>query len=294
MIVIRGVIPDDDVREDFVQTCLDVIKVRRDDRREDPGQLCHFGYTCGSRNTPGIQLAANCVKRTPAQTTKLNNQAQGMAGIGWNILRSRIPQLILDDYDDTVKRVGCPRMDMGKTGDETFAYAVGGKSLTFNTSGNLQLPPPSGLCSINYSRFTHREQNGNNWFIALTCRAPDDPELGGNFYNASYGIMMQAATNTVSAWNPSDYHGTTLYEMVEGPERRAGYEVRPDGGQNIGFSFEVSKGLSFATRNAVVKKRRDAGVKKVGRKRRARWTSDTEEDSDEDYVPSKSRKRLRL
>lgn len=46
---------------------------------------------------------------------------------------------------------------------------------------------------------------------------------------------------------PSDYHGTTLYEMLEGPEKRAGFEVRPDGGINTGFSFEVSKMI----RNAV-------------------------------------------
>lgn len=59
--------------------------------------------------------------------------------------------------------------------------------------------------------------------------------------------MCAAASNTVTSWMPSNYHGTTLYDMLEGPEKRMGYEVRPDGGINTGFSFVVSKMI----RNAV-------------------------------------------
>ncbi|OTA96533.1 hypothetical protein M434DRAFT_40062, partial [Hypoxylon sp. CO27-5] len=62
---------------------------------------------------------------------------------------------------------------------------------------NLQIPPPSGLCSMNYARHTHSEMNGNKWTIACNLHAPSDSSKGGNFYLASYGIMVVAASNTL-------------------------------------------------------------------------------------------------
>ncbi|KAK8091891.1 hypothetical protein PG997_002252 [Apiospora hydei] len=243
MVVLRNFFPDEAMREAFTEICLDVV----DRRREDPGQLCHFGYTCGSRHQPGLRLTT-CNKRlnTPARQAyerRLNYKAQGMASLGWNMLKSRLPDEIIQDYEDAIANSGAPRMDMMRE-EKNFSFEFNGKSVTFD---DLDLAPPSELCSINYSRFTHKENNGNRFFIACATQAPADPTKGGNFYNASYGIMLKAATNTVTSWMPKDYHGTTLYEMVEGPEKRAGYEVRPDGGINTGFSFEVSKMI----RNAV-------------------------------------------
>ncbi|KAI1856529.1 hypothetical protein JX265_011488 [Neoarthrinium moseri] len=290
MVILRNFFPDDDLRMDFVSICREIIKYRRDDRREDPGQLVHFGYTCGSRHQPGMQLAKNCRKISPKNHRALNNASQGMAGIGWNMLRGRLPQEIIDDYNDTIEAIGCARMDMGKTGDDTFAYNIGGELVTFNEHGDLQLPPPSGLSAVNYARFTHKENNGNKWFVAVTCIAASDSSIGGNFYNASYGIMMEAADNTVSAFQPSDYHGTTLYEIVLDPWPRDGYEQRPDGGENIGFSFEVSKGLRNAKKREWERqeyRKRHRPQRGGPRKRRSLYVSDVEPDhgSDDDYMP---------
>ncbi|KAK8848764.1 hypothetical protein PGQ11_015244 [Apiospora arundinis] len=259
MVVLRDFFPDEDMREAFTKICLEVVDRRRNDRREDPGQLCHFGYTCGSRHQPELRLAT-CNKRlnTPARVEherQLNYRAQGMAGLGWNMLKSRLPDEIIQDYEDVIRRVGAPRMDMQRK-EKNFSFPFHGKSVTFE---GLDLPPPSGVCAINYSRFTHKENNGNRFFIACTTEAPADPTKGGNFYNASYGIMLKAATNTVTSWRPTDYHGTTLYEMVEGPKKRlgrarAGHEIRPDGGINTGFSFEVSKMIRNAVKQALKRK----------------------------------------
>ncbi|KAK8076331.1 hypothetical protein PG994_003603 [Apiospora phragmitis] len=254
MVVLRDFFPDEAMRKAFTQVCLEVVERRRDDRREDLGQLCHFGYTCGSRHQPGLRLAT-CNKRlnTPARQEherRLNYRAQGMAGLGWNILKSRLPDEIIQDYEDAIANAGAPRMDMMRT-EKNFSFPFDGKMVTFD---DLDLPPPSGLCSINHSRFTHKGNNGNKFFIACTTEAPADPSKGGNFFNASYGIMLKAATNTVTSWLPSDYHGTTLYEMIEGPEKRAGYEIRPDGGINTGFSFEVSKMIRNAVKQGVKRK----------------------------------------
>ncbi|KAK8015794.1 hypothetical protein PG991_008682 [Apiospora marii] len=240
MIVIRNFFPDEAMREAFTKVCLEVVERRRDDRREDPGQLCHFGYTCGSRHQPALRIAT-CNKRlnTPARREyerRLNYQAQGMASLGWNMLKSRLPDEIIQDYENAIADSGAPRMDMERA-DKNFSFPFHGKSVTFN---DLDLAPPSGLCSINYSRFTHKENNGNRFFIACTTMArPTRPRAATS--------TMRPASNTVTSWMPSDYHGTTLYEMLEGPEKRMGYEVRPDGGINTGFSFEVSKMI----RNAV-------------------------------------------
>lgn len=57
---------------------------------------------------------------------------------------------------------------------------------------------------------------------------------------------MEPTTNTVSAWHPTDYHGTTLYEMAEGPDDRPGYEMRLDGEMNTGVIFEISRAIKSA------------------------------------------------
>ncbi|KAI1504255.1 hypothetical protein F5X99DRAFT_406324 [Biscogniauxia marginata] len=250
LVVIRNFIPDERLRKNMVELCKEIIRNRRDDRREDPGMLVHFGYTCGSRHDPQIQLAASSLRLNTAakqiNEKQLNDRAQGMAGLAWNMMKSRLPPEIIADYNDTIFDNDFPRMDMGRE-DESFTFRVGGKDVTFE---GLELPPPSGIAAINYARHTHRETNGNDWVLACTCHAPDDPTKGGNFYLASYGIMMQPASNTVSAWHPKDYHGTTLYEMREGKERRAGYEIRQDGAFNAGLVLELSRALKNARKNS--------------------------------------------
>ncbi|KAI0836884.1 hypothetical protein F5Y06DRAFT_304959 [Hypoxylon sp. FL0890] len=254
LVVLRNFIPSEELRKTMVDTCREIIKYRRDDRRDDPGMLVHFGYTCGSRHTPQIQLAA-CrgkldTKKKQEREDNLNCKAQGMAGVMWNLMKSRLPPETIADYNDTIRKNEFPRMDMMRD-DKTFTFKVGGEDVTFETGENgLELPPPSGLSAINYARYTHKEVNGNNWIIACTCNAPEDPTKGGNFYLASYGIMMLPASNTVSAWHPGDHHGTTLYEMMEGKERRAGFEVRPDGGFNTGLVFEISRALKGARKRS--------------------------------------------
>ncbi|KAI0481029.1 hypothetical protein GGR56DRAFT_688446 [Xylariaceae sp. FL0804] len=250
LVVLRDFMPDETLRGTMVDLCKEIIRHRRNDRREDPGMLVHFGYTCGSRHCPQLQMAARSTRLdTVAKQTherELNDRAQGMAGLVWNMLRSRLPAEIIADYNDLIRDIDLPRMDMGRD-DETFTFEVGGKKVTFR---GLEMPPPSGLSAINYARHTHKENNANNWVVALTANAPDDPSKGGNFCLASYGIMMQPASNTVSAWHPSDHHGTTLYEMEEGPERRTGYEVRPDRGFNTGMVFELSRAIRNARKNS--------------------------------------------
>ncbi|RYO90205.1 hypothetical protein DL762_002814 [Monosporascus cannonballus] len=152
----------------------------------------------------------------------LNLKARGMAGLLWNMTRSRLPPEIIAEYNDLIEEYDLPRMDMMRDGD-TFSFKIDRKKVTFR---DLELPPPSGLSAINYARYTHKETNGNNWIVACTCKALRTPDKGGIFYLASYGIMM------------------------EGPEKRTGYEVPPDGEINTGMVFEVSKAIKNARYNS--------------------------------------------
>ncbi|KAI1344330.1 hypothetical protein F5Y15DRAFT_109626 [Xylariaceae sp. FL0016] len=269
LVILRNVVPDDDVRMTMIDLCKEIIKNRRDDRREDPGQLVHFGYTCGSRHAPQIQMAASSLRLDTAKKQenekKLNVRAQGMAGLVWNMMKSRLPPEIIANYNDLINNHDIPRMDMGRD-DEALQFSIGGEDVTFE---GLEMPPPSGLSAINYARHTHKETNGNDWILAFTANAPEDPTKGGNFYLASYGIMLEPASNTVSAWHPGDYHGTSLYEMQGGPEKRAGYEVRTDGGFNTGMVFELSRALKNARKNStwLDERRRAKGGKAVSMKK---------------------------
>ena len=231
----------------------------------------NFGYTCGSRHAPQIQLATPCVRlgseKNRERERKLNVKAQGMAGVLWNMMRSRMPPQIINAYNDMIDDHDLPRMDMMRN-DDTFSFRVGGKAVTFR---DLELPPPSAMSAINYARYTHREYNGNNWVVAFTSSAPKSPARGGNFYLASYGIMMEPATNTVSAWHPTDYHGTTLYEMSEEPGKRPGHEARLDGEMNTGVIFEVSRAIKNARlrSNWLDERNRPMPVKLIRRVHRA-------------------------
>ncbi|KAI1371867.1 hypothetical protein F4677DRAFT_456929 [Hypoxylon crocopeplum] len=236
----------------ITDTCIDISRRRTFEREDDPGHLAHFGYTCGSWAHPQLQLAEPFPKlysqAEKVAGKRLNNRSLGMAGLVWNMLRSRLPEEIISDFNDTTTRYGLPRMDMMKGYDTSIAFTVKGEDVILSTgpASGLELPPLSGLVAFNYGRYTHNEVNCNNWVIGYTTHAPEDPKNGGNFYLAQYGVLVLAASNTVFTWHPTDYHGTTLFEMKPalGDEICAG--VRVDGDFNIGFIFEMSKRLRTA------------------------------------------------
>ena len=47
------------------------------------------------------------------------------------------------------------------------------------------------------------------WTTAWTLAS----EMGGHFYLSQYGVRVEGASNTVVAWNPADWHGTSLHHI---------------------------------------------------------------------------------
>lgn len=63
------------------------------------------------------------------------------------------------------------------------------------------------------SRYIHHEMNQPHKFaIALTVLRTFTDYQGGHFYNSEYGIRVMGGTDTLCAWDPSHYHGTSLQD----------------------------------------------------------------------------------
>jgi hypothetical protein len=62
-------------------------------------------------------------------------------------------------------------------------------------------------------RFVHREQGQpHKYSISWTVERTLANDQGGHFYNCDYGIRIQGGDDTVVAWDPSHFHGTSLQD----------------------------------------------------------------------------------
>ncbi|KAI0848795.1 hypothetical protein F5Y00DRAFT_270007 [Daldinia vernicosa] len=248
LVVLRDFIPDEDLRNIMMRVCREIVKTRLDDEREDPKLRCDFGYTCCSQQDPEIRLAASCIKLNTEEEIELDDTAQGVAGIVWNLMKSRFPPEITDN--NTNRENGFPRISMTKDG-ASFTFKAGGEDVEFETGEDgSEQPPLPGMSGVYYARHTHTEVDGNSWIIACTVNTPDSTTANDNLYLASYGIMVLPTTNTASAWRPWDYHSASLYKKESGPEDRAEFEVHNDEGLDKDTVFEILKSLKAARKRS--------------------------------------------
>ncbi len=127
-------------------------------------------------------------------------------------MKVSLPKAILKDTTDLVDGSGLPPMDCNLKGRDTYRHLVfrsGNQSHMFT---NIDLAPACGVAGGNYARFVHREANASNYVTSLTTKRSLELPSGGNFFNADYGILIKAATNTCVVHRSEDYHGTTLLE----------------------------------------------------------------------------------
>lgn len=74
---------------------------------------------------------------------------------------------------------------------------------------------PVAVHSLTYVRHVHNEKQPHKWSISFTTNRTWDKDFpsvdaGGHFYITEYGIRVRAAANTLIAWQPKDWHGTSL------------------------------------------------------------------------------------
>jgi hypothetical protein len=62
-------------------------------------------------------------------------------------------------------------------------------------------------------RYVHKEDHQPHKFaVSWTVARTFADEQGGHFYNCSYGIRAKGASDTIIAWDPSHFHGTSLQD----------------------------------------------------------------------------------
>ncbi|KAG6836575.1 hypothetical protein H0H93_006531 [Arthromyces matolae] len=255
--VIRNFCPDRSLLDWATAEANKQIPLRRNIRKEDTGKLVLMGYSAGSRSKTAFDWVKNITKKT-TEAEKLESDAAGsvLFALAWQLMKSQIPQEVIDDFTDFVKDLRIRRMDRGtqernsktlvdisraEENHGTLRVAVGKEEFEFD---NVELAPPSGVVGRNYSRTLsaqiramHRERHPHKWAVSWTMyRTP--AATGSDFFLANLGIRIQQASNTAIGWQPACSHGTSLPDC------------RPDEDdptfRQIGVAFVTSNRLAGA------------------------------------------------
>jgi hypothetical protein len=59
--------------------------------------------------------------------------------------------------------------------------------------------------------------------VAWTISRTFADDQGGHFFNSKYGIRVKGATDTLFAWDPSHWHGTSLQDFSPSPNMISEY-----------------------------------------------------------------------
>ncbi len=103
------------------------------------------------------------------------------------------------------------------------------------TQGKQAESQPQSLVSKHLARRTHSERNASDNVLSLTTHRSRDTK-GGNFYNSSYGFLVESEPNTLVTHRAKDFHGTTLAQVTSGTEEM----------YQIGMSILIAKRLPDA------------------------------------------------
>ncbi len=170
----------------------------------------------------------------------------------WNLCKSVVPNEIINDFLEYLQELGIGRMDgngamscdaEGKGSYKVEIEAGPNKKQEVFEFNNVDLAPPTGVSGENYARcvhyllnkilktnecaiisFIHREGQPHKWAVSWTTSrfstmTHEQKDLGGHFYIAQYGVRIQAAANTIIAWQPRDWHGTSLHALCGTDDR---------------------------------------------------------------------------
>ncbi|KAK7054496.1 hypothetical protein VNI00_003694 [Paramarasmius palmivorus] len=190
------------------------VDVRKSIRLEDAGSIVMSGWSAGSRSSPNFHWVKNLRRRIgDDEDRKLAYEGSSAFALLWNLARGLLPPIITSDFDEFISSSGIYRMDPGAIGGGRSAeYTVPTEDgeITFK---NAEMAPPCGVFARNYARATHNEVQPHKWAIAWTTKRKGYSVDGGHFYNCRYRIRVQGGHNTLVAWQPSDFHATSLQNV---------------------------------------------------------------------------------
>ena len=115
-----------------------------------------LGYSAGSRSCPHFDWVRNITAGDLSQSDidKANSDASSLFAFTWQMMRKKIPDEVIADFDCFMKETGMPRMGgLGTTGADAskgeYEVYADGNPFVFD---NVELAPPSGVIGQNYSR----------------------------------------------------------------------------------------------------------------------------------------------
>ncbi|KAK7441587.1 hypothetical protein VKT23_016579 [Stygiomarasmius scandens] len=222
MAIVRNACPFPELVESVDATVTKCTSSCRDVRMDDPGILSLVGMCPGNRSSPQFDWARNFTRPdlTDDDISSLRYEQASIFALFWNLVRNIFPSEIIGTFDEFIKSNNLVRMDDG----------------IFSGGGGADMAPPSGVCASNYARYVHFEKSPHPFAIAWTTSHTGNVNDGGHFYNAKYGIRVEAAANTIFVWRPEHAHATSL--MCVDPED-------PD-------PSVTQRGLSIVTSNRLV------------------------------------------
>ncbi|KAG6836744.1 hypothetical protein H0H93_003968 [Arthromyces matolae] len=243
--VLRDFCPDRGLLDWATATAKLQIPVRRNIRKEDTGKLVLMGYSAGSRSKTMFDWVRNITKKMTEDEKARNDMAGSVLfAVAWQLMKSQVPQEVIDDFNDFVSSLGIRRMDRcsektskeeestgnvhreanvkvticdTKGGRGRLGFAMDDKEFEFT---DVQLAPPSGVVGQNYSRSAEAK--------------------GADFLMANIGVRIRQASNTAIGWRPNCNHGTSLPNCNPQDEN-------PDFEQT-GLAFVTSNRLASAWR----------------------------------------------
>jgi hypothetical protein len=93
-------------------------------------------------------------KHSPEDKAAMDTTESSAFALVWNMIRSRLPQEILGDFDEFAMRTNIRRMDgnsrmSNQRGETFYSVAIGEDTFKFH---DAELAPPAGVFGKNYSR----------------------------------------------------------------------------------------------------------------------------------------------
>ncbi|KAF8315567.1 hypothetical protein F5887DRAFT_1072859 [Amanita rubescens] len=189
----------------------EAVDYRLPTRLDDPGTMVQVGFSAGSRSAPAFDWVRNLPKNAdPEVSREINANVSAAFALFWNLCRFWLPDPVIDDIDNFMETTGIYPMDgNSRTGKLDGKYTIVAGDLEFEFT-DARLAPPAGVVSQNYARAIHHEYQPHKWALSWTTARTCDDSYGGAFYLAAYGVRVANATNTLIAFMPVDFHGTSL------------------------------------------------------------------------------------
>jgi hypothetical protein len=184
-------------------------------RRNNP-QLARVGVSSGSRSAGLFGWVRNLKPRFKEANDKQQHEQDisSLFGFFYALIRSRLPSIVKDTFENAIKESEIPRLD--QYGTEQFTLPFDRQKITFS---RYPLSPPEGYIAHNFYMPIHKDPiwRGCPWGVywnLLRCRKNGTigKEAGASFFISSYGIRIVNASNTCVAWNLNHLHGTGYYE----------------------------------------------------------------------------------